>query len=356
MIKNFSLLGFRMPGEWEKQDSIWITWPYNKKDWPGLFENIPFTVSKIVSAISKNQVVNLIIKPNEDIDKIKKILLRQKTKLKLVRFHKIPSNRVWIRDFGPIYLINKKIKKKVFINFQFNGWSKYNDFKLDNKINDKISKITKIRKLEPTFKIGKKIKKFVLEGGAIDVNGMGSILLTKECLLSKIQQRNFGIKKKDYENMLSKFLNVNNFIWLNKGIKGDDTHGHIDDICRFVSPDTIMTAVENNKKDVNYKILQNNLNILKKAKTINGKNFNLIKIPMPKAIFINKIRVPASYLNFLICNKSVLLPLFNDKNDKVVIKIFKKFFKTRKIIGIDCTNLIWGFGAIHCMTQSEPSV
>ena len=142
MIKNFSLLGFRMPGEWEKQDSIWITWPYNKKDWPGLFENIPFTVSKIVSAISKNQVVNLIIKPNEDIDKIKKILLRQKTKLKLVRFHKIPTNRVWIRDFGPIYLINKKIKKKVFINFQFNGWSKYNDFKLDNKINEKISKIT----------------------------------------------------------------------------------------------------------------------------------------------------------------------------------------------------------------------
>ena len=135
MIKNFSLLGFRMPGEWEKQDSIWITWPYNKKDWPGLFENIPFTVSKIVAAISKNQVVNLIIKPNEDKDKIKKILLGQKAKLKLVRFHKIPSNRVWIRDFGPIYLINKKIKKKVFINFQFNGWSKYNDFKLDNKIN-----------------------------------------------------------------------------------------------------------------------------------------------------------------------------------------------------------------------------
>ena len=174
-----------------------------------------------------------------------------------------------------------------------------------------------------------------MEGGAFDVNGAGTILLTEECLLSKIQERNKKFNKKDYEGIFNKYLNIKNFIWLKKGIIGDDTHGHIDDICRFVSPDTIMTAVENNKKDVNYKILRNNLNILKKAKTINGKNFNLIKIPMPKPIFINKIRVPASYLNFLICNKSVLLPLFNDKNDKVVIKIFKKFFKTRKVIGID---------------------
>ncbi len=356
MIKNFSLIGFKMLGEWEKQDSIWVTWPHNRKDWPGLFKFIPKTFAEIISAISKHQLVNLIVKPNESIFDIKKVLLNQNAELSSINFHKILSNRAWIRDFGPIFLVNKKKKRKVFLNFKFNGWSKYKDFKLDNKVNDKISTIIKIRKFEPEVKVGKIKKMFVFEGGAFDVNGKGSILITKECLLSKVQERNPGIKKADYEKILSNLLNVKNFIWLNKGIKGDDTHGHIDDICRFVSPNTIMTAIESNKKDKNFKILQNNFNILKKAKNIDGKNFNLIKIPMPKPFFIQKVRVPASYLNFLICNKIILLPLFNDSNDKVVIKIFKKFFKTKKIVGIDCRNLIWGFGAIHCMTQHEPSV
>ena len=196
----------------------------------------------------------------------------------------------------------------------------------------------------------------VLEGGAIDVNGMGSILLTEECLLSKIQQRNIGVNKRMYEKILSDFLNVKNYIWLKKGIKGDDTHGHIDDISRFVDSNTIMTAIENDRKDENYRILKQNYNILKKAKNLDGKKFNIIKIPMPRPIFIQNIRVPASYLNFLICNKIILLPLFNDTNDNKVISIFKKFFKSRKVIGVDCRKLIWGFGAIHCMTLQEPKI
>ena len=357
MIKNFSNLGFRMPGEWEKQDSVWIVWPHNKKDWPGLFKNIPNTIAEIISSISRYQIVNLIVNPNENILKIKKILLCLNTNLKLVKFHKISTNRIWIRDFGPIYLINKIKKKKIFINFKFNGWSRYKNFKKDNKLNDRISKITKVIKYDPKINIKKNIEKeIILEGGAIDVNGNGSILLTKECLLSKVQQRNPGVKKIMYEKILSNLLNVKNFIWLDKGIKGDDTHGHIDDITRFVSSNTIMTATEKNKKDRNYKILKNNLNTLKKVRDINGKKFKLIKIPMPKPIYIKRTRVPASYLNFLICNKIVLLPLFNDTNDNKVLKIFKNFFKKRKIIGIDCSSLIWGFGAIHCMTQNEPSV
>jgi len=356
MIKDFSRLGFRMPGEWEKQDSIWITWPYNKDDWPGLFKYIPPTVAKIISAISKYQIVNLIVKPGENIVKIKNILLSHKAKLKLIKFHKVSLDRIWIRDFGPIYIINKYKKQKIFINFNFNGWAKYKNFKKDNSFNDKISKITKTNKFDARIKIGKITKKIVIEGGAIDVNGKGSILLTKECLLSKVQQRNPGIKKKMYEKILSNLLNVKNFIWLNKGIKGDDTHGHIDDISRFVSQNTIMTAIEKNKKDKNFKILKNNFDILNKARDINGKKFRIIKIPMPNPIFINRVRVPASYLNFLICNRIVLLPMFKDTNDKKVIKIFKNFFKTREIVGIDCSSLIWGFGAIHCMTQSEPSV
>ena len=247
-------------------------------------------------------------------------------------------------------------KSKIFINFKFNGWSKYKNFKKDNKVNLVIHKKTHIRKIEPRIKIKNRYKKIILEGGAIDVNGKGSIMLTKECLLSKIQLRNPGVNKLTYERVLSKLLNVNNFIWLNKGIVGDDTHGHVDDISRFVSENTIMTAIENNKNDENYQILKKNLRILKSAKNSNGKKFRIIKIPMPKPISFDKVRVPASYLNFLICNKIVLLPIFNDECDLKVIKIFKKFFKNKKIVGIDCSKLIWGFGAIHCMTQQEPKV
>ena len=356
MNKNLSSLGFKLPAEWEKQNSIWITWPYNKNDWPGLFKFIPKIVSEIVALISKTQRVNLILKTNENKKKINRFLINHGAKLKNIKIFKIPSDRIWIRDFGPIYLINKKKKKKIFLNFKFNGWSKYKNFKRDDKINSLISKKTKVKKIEPKVKIGKKLKKIVLEGGAIDVNGNGSVMLTEECLLSKIQQRNYGINKSKYEDILSKLLNVNNFIWLKKGIIGDDTHGHIDDISRFVSENSIMTAIENNNKDKNHRTLRKNLEILKKAKDLNGKKFKIIKVPMPKPIFIKRTRVPASYMNFLICNKIVLLPFFKDKNDLKVLKIFKNFFKNKKIVGIDCTKLIWGFGAIHCMTMQEPKL
>ena len=356
MTNSLSKQGFRMPAEWEKQEAMWITWPYNKKDWPSLFKYIPQIVAQVIANISKKQKVNLIIKISEEISKLKKYLKSFSANIENIKFYKIPTNRIWIRDFGPIYLINKKRGKKVFLNFSFNGWSKYKNFNKDNLVNNTISKATKIKKIEPTFRIKKKEKKLILEGGAIDVNGEGSILLTEECFLSKVQQRNLGVSKEMYEKILSELLNVRNYIWLKKGIKGDDTHGHIDDISRFVDSNTIMTAIEKNRKDENYSILKKNFEILKRARNLKGKKFNIIKIPMPKPIFIKKVRVPASYLNFLICNKIVLLPLFNDINDNKVFNIFKKFFKTRRIIGIDCTKLIWGFGALHCMTQQEPEI
>ena len=345
-----------MPGEWEKQKSVWIVWPYNEKDWPGLFDKIPQIISKIICNLSINQKVNLIIRTNKDKIKIKEELKKFRNNLINIKFHPIITNRIWIRDFGPIFLINNKKRKKIILNFMFNGWSKYNDFQKDNKINDKIAKLIKIKKIEPIIKVKKKLKKIVLEGGAIDVNGQGSILLTRECLLSKIQERNAGVNKLNLENTLSKYFNVKNFIWLNKGIRGDDTHGHIDDIARFVSPNTIMAATEKNKKDGNFKNLKENLQILKKSINTKGKKFKIIEIPMPKPIYINNVQVPASYLNFYIANRIVLLPVFNDKNDKKVFSIFKKFFKKRKIIPIDCSELIWGFGAIHCMTQQEPLI
>ena len=237
-----------------------------------------------------------------------------------------------------------------------------------------------------------------MEGGAFDINGSGSILLTEECLLSKIQQRNKNFNKKDYEKVFNEYLNIKNFIWLKKGIVGDDTHGHIDDITRFVSRNTIMTAVENNKKDKNYKNLKENLRILKKSKSEKGKKFKIItvpmnfpkdiikpkkkvivgfdpnlhtenqlkvlfkiknivdEVPMPSPIYIENTRVPASYMNFYICNKKIILPTFRVKEDNIAIKIFKNYFINKKIETVDCSKLIWGFGAIHCMTQQEPKI
>ena len=345
-----------MPGEWELQKSVWIAWPYNKEDWPNLFKNIPRVIAEIIANLSNSQKVNLLINNQNDKIKIKKILNNFNYKLSNIVFYNIPTNRIWLRDSGPIFLVNKINKNKVLLNFKFNAWAKYKDYQKDNLINNKISKITKIKKINPTMIINNKLKQVVLEGGAIDVNGKGSILLTKECLLSKIQERNPGITKHVLENVLKKYLNVTNFIWLNKGIEGDDTHGHIDDIARFVSENTIMTAVENNKKDINYLNLKENYKILNQAKNLKGKKFRIIKIPMPKPIYIDNTRVPASYLNFYIANKMILLPVFKDKNDKKVISIFKKFFKKKKVIPINCRELIWGFGAIHCMTQQEPEV
>jgi len=347
---------FIMPAEFEKQKLVWIAWPHNKDDWPGYFTSIPLTIANIISKISNSQKVNLIIQKKENKNVILKLLKEKNYKKSNVQFYRIDTDRIWIRDSGPIYVKSKLNGKKTILNFSFNGWSKYQNYKNDNKIPSEISKLTKVNEVNPYIDNSEKKYYPVLEGGAFDVNGNGSILLTKECLLSKKQERNPGLSKKDYQIFLKRYLGVENFIWLNKGIEGDDTHGHIDDISRFVSNNTIMTSIEKNKKDKNYKKLNENLKILKNAKDINGEKFRIIKIPMPKAKYINKIRVPATYLNFFIANKVILLPVFNDKNDIKVLKIFKNFFKYKKIITIDCSKLIWGFGAIHCMTQQEPDI
>ena len=347
---------FRMPAEWEPQKSVWISWPHNKNDWPGMFEKIPNVVGKIIKYLANHQRIDLLVNTNKIMYEARKKLKRTGCKLSNIKFHKIKTDRLWLRDSGPIFLINKITRKKIMLNFEFTAWSKYKNFRNDNKINYQISKYLNIKSILPKKINSKKFEKVVMEGGAFDTNGSGSILLTKECLLSSKQERNKGFKKSDYESLFSKYLNTKNFIWLNKGIVGDDTHGHIDDIARFVSKTTIMIADENNKSDKNYKSLKENIKILRKSYDENGKKFKIIKIPMPSPIFIKKTRVPASYLNFFISNKTVLVPIFNVKEDKKVLKIFRKFFTKRKVIAVDCSDLIWGFGAIHCMTQQEPII
>ena len=354
MIKQTNLSNFRMPAEWEKQESTLIAWPHNKDDWPGRFENIPDVFAQIISQISRVQKVKILIQSNLVKKNINLLLKKYKAKLKNISFITIKTDRVWTRDSGPIYVVNKN--KKILLDWKFNAWAKYKNYKYDNAINKKLNKIKSLELIKPKFKIQKKFKDIVLEGGSIDVNGKGTIITTKECLLSKVQQRNPGLKKKDIESIFNKYLGAKNTIWLNKGIAGDDTHGHIDDIARFVDTNKIFLAYEYNKKDKNFKPLDENYKILNISKDQNGKKITIIKLPMPKPIFIEKTRVPASYLNFYIANKIVLVPVFKDKNDKKVLKIFKRNFRNRKIIPIDCLDLIWGFGAIHCMTQQEPAL
>ena len=339
---------FRMPAEWERQQSTLIGWPCNKNDWPDKFKNIPGVFSKIVSKITKSQEVKLLIKNYKSKNTITKLLRNSNANIRNVKFIICKTDRVWMRDTGPIFIKDKN-NQNILLNWKFNGWAKYKNYREDNKVNLRIKKHYKGNVISPKFNK----KSIVLEGGAIDVNGKGLLLTTKECLLSKIQQRNSFLKLKNYNHIFNRFFGVKKVIWLNKGIAGDDTHGHVDDIARFVKSNKVFLAYENNKKDKNFKNLDENFEILKKTK-INSSQIKIIKIPMPKPIYIKKVRVPASYLNFYIFNKFVLLPIFNDPKDKVVIKIFRKEFNNRKIIPIDCSKLIWGFGAIHCLTQQEP--
>ena len=336
----------RMPAEWEKQKSTWIAWPHNKKDWPNKFDFIPEIFAEIISHISKGQKVNILIENNVLKKRAILILKNFKVNFSNIRFSLCKTDRAWLRDSFPIFVKNKN--KKILLNWKFNSWAKYKNFKKDNSIINKVKKVLKLQSISPVFN-GRKV---VLEGGAIDVNGKGTLITTEECLLSKIQQRNSGFKKHDYEKIFFNYFGIRKIIWLKRGIVGDDTHGHIDDLARFVSENTIFLAYERNKKDVNYKILRNNFRILKKLDDF--KKLKIIKIPMPKAKYIEGTRVPASYLNFYIANKVILVPTFNDKKDKLVLKMFRKYFKNRKVVPIDCSILIWGFGAIHCMTQQEP--
>ena len=340
---------YRMPAEWEPQKSTWIAWPHNKEDCPGKFSAIPEVFIKIIAELSKFQLVNILIKNKSDKKKISFFLEILGAKIKNTRLIICKTDRVWTRDFLPIFIKDKK-KRNVLSKWEFNGWAKYKNFVNDNKAYLRISKFKKNKIIRPKYNK----KKIVLEGGSIDVNGKGYLLTTMQCLLSKVQQRNKGFNKDDYNQIFKKYFGVRKVIWLNKGIYGDDTHGHIDDIARFISKNKIFIATENNKKDINFKNLKENMKIIKKFKKESKERFQIIPIPMPKPKFIDGIRLPASYLNFYIANKVVLVPCFNDQKDKIILKIFRKHFKNRKVMPIDSSILVWGLGTIHCLTQQEP--
>jgi agmatine deiminase len=337
-----------MPPEWAPQKRIWIAWPHQKADWPGKFGPIPWVFAEIIRHIAAGQRVGVVVKDLAAQKEAKTFLGRAHVNLKNVDLRVIPTDRGWMRDCGPIWV--KDGKKTIALDWKFSAWAKYPNWRKDNEVPKAVAAFTKHKTLTPTHKN----IPVVLEGGGIEVDGQGTIIVTKEWLLSDKQVRNPGFTRVDYEQIFAKYLGATNTIWLNKGIVGDDTHGHVDDITRFVSPGKIVTVVERNKKDANYALLQENLRILKKATDAKGKKFEVIELPMPAPVMFDGERLPASYANFLICNKVVLVPMFNDANDREALTILQTCFPSRKVIGIYARDLVWGLGTIHCLTQQEP--
>lgn len=339
----------RFPAEWEPQKGILLCFPHNGKDWPGKYEAIQWAFVEFIKKVSLFETVYLVVANEWLKEKVADLLLMASVDLGKVSFIIHKTNRSWMRDSGPIIVKNNG--KAEAINFNFNGWAKYNNWQLDKHVPSIVADYLKVPLTKATYN-GTKI---VLEGGALEVNGKGTLITTEECLLHpSIQVRNEHFTKADYEAVFKEYLGVTHTIWLGEGVIGDDTHGHVDDLCRFVNGDTVVTVVEKNKEHKNYKTLQDNLDRLRSATLENGKPLNIVELPMPKPIIFEELELPASYANFLIINGAVLVPTFNDSNDRIALNILADCFPDREIIGINCIDLIWGFGTLHCLSQQIP--
>ncbi len=347
-----NLSEYSLPAEWEKHEATWIGWPHNKEDWPGKFSPIPWVYGEIVKYISRGEKVRIIVEDKDHQKKTERVLKSVDVNFDNIEFYKLKTNRGWIRDSGPAFIKNKSESEIAEVNFRFNAWAKYDNFKKDEKLPAFISKKLGLKKIIPTHN-GKQV---VLEGGSIESNGCGTLLTTEECLMdNKIQVRNTGFTKKDYEEVFSNYLGIKNTIWLGKGIAGDDTHGHVDDLCRFVNKNTVVLVQEINESDPNYAELKENKEKLNNAKLENGSSLNVVDLPMPSPVIFKGERLPASYANFYISNSAVLVPTFNDPNDRIALGILSELINDRPVIGIHAVDLVWGLGTIHCLTHEQPA-
>jgi agmatine deiminase len=348
-------LGYRMPAEWERHEATWLAWPHNPADWPGKFQTIPWVYAEIVRLLSARELVHILVDDAKSEQRASGIVERTGASLENVRFHIWPTDRVWTRDSGPIFVRNAKGQVAI-TNWRFNAWAKYDDWHLDDQVPGHVAKLLGLPAWEPGIRrVDGPSQRLVLEGGSIDTNGAGILLTTEECLLSEVQQRNPGVSREQLEQAFSDYLGIDRVIWLDRGVAGDDTHGHVDDISRFVGPATIVTAVEPNTNDANHEPLAENLERLKAARTLDGKQFTLVELPLPRPVVFRGQRLPASYANFYIANGAVLVPTFNDPHDRVALNTLAEVFPGREVIGVHAVDLVWGLGTLHCMTQQQPA-
>jgi agmatine deiminase len=340
-------LGFSMPPEWATHDATWLSWPHKEASWPGKFEPVPQVFIEIVRFLCPHEEVHINVTDDAMEQDIRTLVQKSgiiRDAVPNIHYHHFPTNDAWCRDHGPMFVLNGKGEKAV-IDWGYNAWgNKYPPFDLDDVIPTKIAKLKNLPLYTPDI---------VMEGGSIDVNGKGCLLTTKACLLNP--NRNPHLNQQQIEDYLKNYLGVTKILWLGDGIVGDDTDGHIDDLSRFINPTTIVTAIEQDPTDENYAVLQENLKQLKTLTDQDGKPFNIIQIPMPPPVVYEEQRLPASYANFYIANNTVLVPTYRHPNDVKAIEILQKHFPTRRVQGIDCYELIWGLGAIHCVTHEEPS-
>ena len=351
-------LGFTMPAEWEQHEATWLGWPHNANDWPGKFEVIPWVYGEMVRKISAGERVNLIVRHQQDEAQARQIFRHVGVDLRKIRFVTHPTNRGWTRDTGPIF-VKRSPKPKAqspksetaIVHFHFNGWAKYSNWRKDTRVPQTAAKL-----------LGKKLfhaehdgQPFVIEGGGMELNGQGTLITTEQCYLDpKIQVRNPGLGKKQIEGALQNYLGVKNIFWLREGPVGDDTHGHIDDICRFVNRKTLVLVRERNGKDINHRPLEKNWDRIQDLRLEDGSKPEVVELPMPNPLYFDGVRLPASYANFYICNAGVIVPTFNDPNDRVALGILSELFRDRPVMGIHAVDLVWGFGSLHCLTQQQP--
>ncbi len=371
-------LGYRMPAEWEPHAATWLAWPHYHGDWPGKFEPIPWVYAEIIRNLARHERVELIVNDAAAARQARRVLERAEALPANIRFHRWPTNRVWLRDSGCIFLAKsekehvgpglrpwqaEQSSAALALKFRFNAWAKYSNWSYDEKIGRLMAKVkTPTSRAKNAREMGHPHeiqplsggKRIVLEGGSIDVNGAGTILTTEECLLSKVQERNPHMARVQYEKAFADYLGAPHTIWLGRGIFGDDTHGHVDDLTRFVSKDTVITMVEPDSKDVNHAPLRANLRRLQSARDQDGRQLTVVELPMPQPVVFEGRRLPASYANFYIANGVVLAPVFNRPNDRIALNTLAELFPTREIVPIYSGDFIWGLGAMHCMTQQQP--
>jgi len=356
--------GYRMPAEWEPHESTWLAWPHFRGDWPGKFEPVAWVYAEVIRTLARHERVDLIVN-DTSWEKRARAVLEKAGGLSgaladNVCFHRWRTDRVWTRDSGCIFLTPSADNAEsglLALHFQFNAWAKYPNYRFDQKVGARMAKASGARVVQPVIFVADPLNekhRVVLEGGAVDVNGCGTLLTTEECLLSTTQQRNQPMDRAAYEQLFADYLGAQSVIWLDSGIAGDDTHGHIDDISRFVAPNMVVTMVEPNERSENHLALHENLGRLKNARTSGGERLEVVEIPMPHSIVFEGRQLPVSYANFYIANGAVLVPVFNDPNDRIALNTLAEVFPTREIVPIYSGDLIWGFGALHCTTQQQP--
>jgi agmatine deiminase len=362
-------LGYRMPAEWEPHEATWIAWPHNKEDWPGKFAPIPWVFTEIVRHLSKVETVFLVVSDGATRRKVADRLDRQGVDVDKVRFFKAETNRVWLRDSGPTFVVrdggsaeaapegsaeNMPSGRLALVDWKFNAWAKYDNDQKDKDIPRRIARRFGHQRWVPRVEVGGKPIRVVLEGGAIDVNGQGTLMTTEECLLSEVQARNPGLDRRAMEQVLADYLGVRHVIWLGRGIDGDDTHGHVDDLARFVDPQTVVTVMEPRADDPNHEPLEDNLRRLRSAHDQDCRPLRVVTLPMPGPVVFDGQRLPASYANFYIANGLVLVPTFNDPADRVALNVLSELFPGRQVVGIHCVDLVLGLGTLHCLSQQQP--